>query len=192
MQALSFDAHSLTVPVIKWLGVLPSDINRYYKVLFKRVSSYFCPRYWPKNPDHYFSRSFFGLWKHTCRVSDLLFGYLTTGFDNFVVAPGQPCMGQALKNARVSTRQDYFGSLILILCLNVQRAWFYEPFLQCSNAATESSQSYQLDLGERRVAIVISFPLRLSEDDLERIISRRHEIKSQSLYFFETGVIING
>lgn len=28
-QALSFDAHSLTVPVIKWLGVLPSDINRY-------------------------------------------------------------------------------------------------------------------------------------------------------------------
>ncbi|CAH3179088.1 unnamed protein product [Porites lobata] len=27
-KALSFDAHSLTVPVIKWLGVLPSDINR--------------------------------------------------------------------------------------------------------------------------------------------------------------------
>ena len=58
-------------------------------------------------------------------------------------------MGQALKNARVSTRQDYFGSLILILCLNVQRAWFYEPFLQCSNAATESSQSYQLNGGKK-------------------------------------------
>ena len=101
-------------------------------------------------------------------------------------------MGQALRNARVSTRQDYFGSLILVLCLNVQKARFYEPFLQCSNAATESSQSYQLDVGERRVAILIPFPLRLSEDDLERIISRRHEIKSQSLYFFETGVIING
>ena len=57
-------------------------------------------------------------------------------------------MGQALKNARVSTRQDYFGSLILILCLNVQKARFYEPFLQCSNAATESSQSYELD-GEK-------------------------------------------
>jgi len=27
-KALSFDAHSLTVPVVKWLGVLPSDINR--------------------------------------------------------------------------------------------------------------------------------------------------------------------
>ena len=77
-----------------------------------------------------------------------MFGYLTTGFDNFVVAPGRPCMGQALKNARVSTRQDYFGSLILILCLNVQKARFYEPFLQCSNAATESSQPYQLD-GEK-------------------------------------------
>ena len=28
-QAMSFDAHSLIVPVIKWLGVLPSDINKY-------------------------------------------------------------------------------------------------------------------------------------------------------------------
>nr|XP_058968762.1 meiotic recombination protein SPO11-like [Pocillopora verrucosa] len=27
-KALSFDAHSLTVPVLKWLGVLPSDITR--------------------------------------------------------------------------------------------------------------------------------------------------------------------
>ncbi|RMX48287.1 hypothetical protein pdam_00014730 [Pocillopora damicornis] len=27
-HALSFDAHSLTVPVLKWLGVLPSDITR--------------------------------------------------------------------------------------------------------------------------------------------------------------------
>ncbi|KAJ7387731.1 endodeoxyribonuclease [Desmophyllum pertusum] len=27
-KALSFDAHRLTVPVIKWLGVLPTDINR--------------------------------------------------------------------------------------------------------------------------------------------------------------------
>lgn len=77
-----------------------------------------------------------------------MFGYLATGFDNFVVASGRPCMGQALKNARVSTRQVYFGSLIAILCLNVQKARFYEPFLQCSNAATESSQSYQLDEGK--------------------------------------------
>lgn len=45
---------------------------------------------------------------------------------------------------------------------------------------------------ERRVAILIPFPLRLSEDDLERIKSRRHEMRSQSLYSFETGVIING
>lgn len=57
-------------------------------------------------------------------------------------------MGQALKNARVSTRQDYFGSLILILYLNVQKTRFYEPFLQCSNAAIESSQPYQLDGGK--------------------------------------------
>jgi len=28
-QALSFDSHNLTVPIIKWLGVLPSDIERY-------------------------------------------------------------------------------------------------------------------------------------------------------------------
>ena len=28
-QALSFDAQNLTVPVLKWLGVLPSDIERY-------------------------------------------------------------------------------------------------------------------------------------------------------------------
>lgn len=101
-------------------------------------------------------------------------------------------MGQALKNARVSTRQVYFGSLILILCLNVQKARFYEPFLQCSNAATESSQSYQLDEGKEGWLFLFPFPLRLSEDDLERIKSRRHEMKSQSLYSFKTGVIING
>ena len=28
-QALSFDSHNLAVPIIKWLGVLPSDIERY-------------------------------------------------------------------------------------------------------------------------------------------------------------------
>ena len=55
----------------------------------------------------------------------------------------------AEKRARVHA-SGYFGSLILILCLNVQKARFYEPFLQCSNAASDSSQPYQLD-GQKEV-----------------------------------------
>ena len=41
-QALSFDAHSLTVPVIKWLGVLPSDIKRYYHKNYEIISVCCC------------------------------------------------------------------------------------------------------------------------------------------------------
>ena len=54
----------------------------------------------------------------------------------------------AEKRARVHASGLFWFSDSDSLSECLEKARFYEPFLQCSNAATESSQSYQLD-GEK-------------------------------------------